>query len=193
AALTRQLLAFSRRQILKMEDLDLNDVVQGLTKMIRRIIGEDVEVVIMEGRHVGIVHADRGQMEQALLNLCINARDAMPEGGVLTIGTENIEMDREYCDVHAWASPGRYVLLSVTDTGCGMDTQTQARIFEPFFTTKELGKGTGLGLATVYGIVRQHQGMIQVYSEVESRSTAKWTREQLSKYTYQASNTWRRR
>jgi PAS domain S-box-containing protein len=173
AGLTRQLLAFSRRQTLEMEDLELAEVVHGLTKMIRRLIGENIEVAVMDGRGLGMVHADRGQMEQVLLNLSINARDAMPEGGALTIGTENVALDSEYCNLHTWASPGRYVLLSVTDTGCGMDARTQARIFEPFFTTKALGKGTGLGLSTVYGIVRQHQGMVQVYSEVGLGTTFK--------------------
>jgi len=173
AALTRQLLAFSRRQILEMEDLELNEVIQGVMKMLRRVIGENIEVGLIEGRRLGIVHADPGQMEQVLINLCVNARDAMPEGGRITIETENVMIDKEYCDTHTWAKLGHYVLLSVTDTGCGMDAQTQAHIFEPFFTTKELGKGTGLGLATVYGIVRQHNGMIQVYSEVDKGSTFK--------------------
>lgn len=172
AALTRQLLAFSRGQVLEIEDLEINEVVRSLTKMIRRIISENIEVTVIEGG-VGIVRADRGQMEQVLLNLCINARDAMPEGGVLTIKTEKVEMDKEYCGAHVWATPGCYVLLSVSDTGCGIDAETQARIFEPFFTTKDVGQGTGLGLATVYGIVQQHQGMIQVYSEVDTGTTFK--------------------
>ncbi|MBX7255207.1 MAG: response regulator [Candidatus Hydrogenedentes bacterium] len=173
STLTRQLLAFSRRQILTIEDLDLSSVINGMIKMLRRVIGEDIEVNVSHGPELGVVHADRGQMEQVLLNLCLNARDAMPEGGVISIETESVTIDEEYCNAHAWASPGRFVLLSVTDTGCGMSAETQARIFEPFFTTKDLGKGTGLGLATVYGIVRQHQGMIQVYSEVGKGSRFK--------------------
>lgn len=166
SALTRQLLAFSRRQVLKMEDLDLNEVIQSLMKMLKRVIGEDIKVNVLAGYRLGTIHADRGQMEQMLMNLCVNARDAMTEGGTLSIETENVVLDDDYCGAHAWAQPGRYVLLSVTDTGCGMTSEIMGHIFEPFFTTKDVGKGTGLGLATVYGIVKQHQGTIQAYSEV---------------------------
>lgn len=171
SALTGHLLAFSRSQILKMADLNLNEVIRSLMKMIRRVIGEDVEVRFQEGRDQSFVHADRGQMEQILLNFCVNSRDAMPEGGTLTIETEKLTMTREFCETYSWASEGQYVVMRVTDNGCGMDAKTQARIFEPFFTTKEVGKGTGLGLATVYGIVRQHLGMVQVYSEVGNGTT----------------------
>lgn len=171
SALTGHLLAFSRSQILKMEDLNLNEVIRSMMKMIRRVIGEDVEIRFQEGIDLSIVHADRGQMEQILLNFCVNSRDAMPEGGTLTIETESFTMTREFCETYSCASQGQYVVMRVTDNGCGMDSQTQARIFEPFFTTKEVGKGTGLGLATVYGIVRQHQGMVQVYSEVGNGTT----------------------
>ncbi len=173
SALTRQLLAFSRRQVLQMQDLDLSKVVEDVAKMIKRVIGENIRLNVVPGQRMGTIHADCGQMEQVLLNLCVNARDAMPEGGSITIETENVSMDSDYCAAHAWATPGRYVLLSVTDTGCGMDAQTQGRIFEPFFTTKASGKGTGLGLSTVYGIVRQHQGMILVYSEKDRGTTFK--------------------
>ncbi len=172
AALTRQLLTFSRRQILEMEDLEINEVVHGISTMIRRLIGEHIEMTIVPDAPCNI-HADRAQIEQALLNLCINARDAMPEGGTLAINTETVVIDKEYCAAHPWASAGHYALLSVTDTGCGMDAATKERIFEPFFTTKDVGKGTGLGLATVYGIVRQHQGMIEVYSEPGAGTTFK--------------------
>lgn len=164
-ALTRQLLAFSRRQVLEIEELNLSEVVGGMMKMIRRIIGETIEVEVKEDC-LEVVNADRGQIEQVLLNLCINARDSMAHGGTLTIGINAAALDKDYCDAHPWAAPGRYAVLTVTDTGCGMDAKTQAQVFEPFFTTKEAGKGTGLGLATVYGIVRQHQGIIRVYSEV---------------------------
>lgn len=170
SALTRQLLAFSRRQILKMEELDLNDVVDGMSNMIRRLIGEDIEIAVVQGTRC-IIHADRGGMEQVLLNLCLNARDAMPDGGTLTIKIEDVVLDKDYCDKHVWASPGRYALLSITDIGCGMDAATQEHVFEPFFTTKVVGKGTGLGLATVYGIVRQHQGLVQVDSQLGRGTT----------------------
>ena len=168
-----QLLAFSRRQVLEMKDVDLNDVIADLMDMIRPVIGEHVRLDIVPGYNIGIVWADRGQIEQVLMNLCVNSRDAMPEGGTITVEVENVRIDEEYCESHVWAKPGRYVLLSVTDTGCGMDDEILKNIFEPFFTTKPAGEGTGLGLATVYGLVKQHGGMIHVYSEVGIGTTFK--------------------
>lgn len=165
AELTRQLLAFSRRQIISPMDLDLNELVQNVLKMVRRVIGEHIHLRFKPGRDLGTVHVDSGQIDQVLMNLCVNARDAMPNGGTLTIETQGMTIDEEYCREHVEATPGRYVLLRVTDTGCGMDEETRLQIFDPFFTTKGMGQGTGLGLATVYGIVKQHDGLIDVYSE----------------------------
>ncbi|HEQ60735.1 MAG TPA: PAS domain S-box protein [Firmicutes bacterium] len=164
--LTRQLLAFGRRQLLKPVDLDLNQVVGDLMKMLRRVMGENIDLDVTLGHGLGTVHADPGQMEQVLMNLCVNARDAMPEGGKITIRSENVVINRAYCKTHPWAKEGRYVLLTLADTGVGMTPEIQDRIFEPFFTTKEEGRGTGLGLAMVYGIVKQHNGLIHVYSEL---------------------------
>ncbi len=149
SALTRQLLAFSRRQVLEPEVLNPNDIVIGLQDMLRRLIGEDIELVTRLGLDVGRIRADRGQIEQVLLNLALNARDAMPQGGRLTIETANVRLDERTAFQYFPAPPGPYVLLAISDTGCGMDEATQSRIFEPFFTTKEKGKGTGLGLSTV--------------------------------------------
>jgi two-component system cell cycle sensor histidine kinase/response regulator CckA len=165
AALTRELLAFARRQVLQPRAVDLNTVAGGLITFLDKVIGKNIEIKVLN-TPLEAVKADPTQIEQVIMNLCINARDAMPDGGRLLIETEMVELDESYCKFYPQTTPGRYAVLSISDTGMGMDSETRERIFEPFFTTKERGKGTGMGLATVYGIVKQHLGFVHVYSEL---------------------------
>ena len=160
ATLTRQILAFSRKQVLEMRNVNLNKIIEDLTRFLRRIIGEHIDLCTVLGKDLPSIKADPAVVEQVLINLCVNARDAMPNGGELLVDSERVTLDEEFCQKHPWANPGEYVLLLVSDTGTGMDSETQEHIFEPFFTTKQAGEGTGLGLAMVYGLVKQHNGFI---------------------------------
>ncbi len=173
AQLTQQLLAFGRRQPLQRTDTDLHEVVSRHLKMIRRVIGENLTVNFFPAKELWNVCVDQGQIEQVLLNICVNSRDAMPDGGQLSISLENVQLDPAFCHAHSWARPGSFVMLTTSDTGCGMDKSTLSRIFDPFFTTKPKSKGSGLGLSVVQGIVHQHEGFINVYSEPKWGTTFK--------------------
>ncbi len=173
ASLTNQLLAFGRKQMLQPKILDFNSVVENIGKMLRRLIGEHIDIAVIPEAKLGLVKADPGQIEQVIVNLALNARDAMPKGGKLTLETANVHLTDEYAYSHLEVTPGQYVMFALTDTGIGMDMKIMARIFEPFFTTKELGKGTGLGLAMVYGIIKQSGGHVAIYSEQGVGTTVK--------------------
>jgi signal transduction histidine kinase/CheY-like chemotaxis protein len=173
AALTRQLLSFSRRQTVERTNLDANQMVTDLTKMLRPLLGETIQLKVVLGKDIGAIFADAGSLQQVLMNLCLNARDAMPTGGEIVVKTDRMSVSPEYADLFADLKPGQYVELNVTDTGQGMSSEVRDRIFEPFFTTKPVGKGTGLGLAMVYGIIQQHEGAIHVYSEPDHGTTFK--------------------
>ena len=173
AVLTRQLLGFSRRRILQPDHVDPNELVGDLSQMLRPLVGDRISVEVVLREDVGTVYADPGELQQALLNLCLNARDAMPRGGKLLLRTDTVVLREAFWEPRFQVDPGRYVVFCVTDTGQGISAEAQRRLFEPFFTTKEVGKGTGLGLAMVYGVVQQHKGAIHVYSEPGKGTTFK--------------------
>jgi CheY-like chemotaxis protein len=173
AELPRQLLAFARKQTIAPEVLYLNDTVEGMLKMLRRLIGEDIDFTWRPGANLWLVRIDPSQIDQILANLCVNARDAVSGAGKVTLETQNATLDETFCETHVAAAPGEYVLLAVSDNGCGMDKDLQDKAFEPFFTTKDVGKGTGLGLSTVYGIVKQNNGFVYIYSEPNEGTTVK--------------------
>ena len=170
-SLTRQLLAFSRRQVLQPKNIDLNKMIANLLKILKRLMGENIDLQFTPSDSLRFIHADPGQIEQILINLCVNARDAMPEGGRIAMATAAVQLSPDDCKQNSWARPGRYSMFTLSDNGCGMAEETLRKMFEPFFTTKEQGKGTGLGLATVYGIVKQHDGLIDVSSQVGAGTT----------------------